>query len=261
MAHQISGFLIDIDGVLLTGNQSIPGAIEAIQFLLDKQIPYLLTTNTTRQSRITIWHHLKRIGFPIKEIDIITAPIAAAHWLKKKGVYRINLMVSGSTLHDFKDFKITSHQPKYVIIGDIGKDLTFERLNNTFRLIMGGAKILALQKNRYWQTIDGLTIDAGGVVAAIEYATKKRAKVIGKPNKEFFYQAAQLINLPPEELAVVGDDLESDIDGGKKAGMFTIMVKTGKFRKEIFKKSKIKPDIIFESIADLPNFISKTKEN
>lgn len=257
MLRQISGLLIDIDGVLVTENQCIEGAIEAINYLIDKKIPYLLLTNTTRQSRITIWHHLKRIGFPIEESELMTAPIAAAKWLKKRGVISINLFLSGSAVNDFKDFKITSFNPEYVVIGDIGRDLTFGRLNNAFRLIMGGAKILALQKNRCWQTDEGLTIDAGAIVAALEYATNKRALIMGKPRREFFSLAAEKLKIHLSELAIIGDDLETDIRGGQKAGLFGIAVKTGKFREGFMNKLKIKPDLILSSIADLPNFLSK----
>ncbi len=256
MPRQISGFLIDIDGVLVTGNQRIAGAIETIQFLKDKGIPFLLVTNTTRQSRITIWHHLKRAWFPIEEEDIYTAPLAAVNWLKNKGIYEIHLMTAGSAVNDFKDFKITAHNPKYIVIGDIGKDLTFDRLNSTFRLIMNGARILALQKNRFWQTEEGLTIDAGAIIAGLEFATGKKATVIGKPSREFFLQAARIIGIPPVELAMVGDDVDSDVGGAQKSGMIGVLVKTGKYRDELFKMSKIKPDRILDSIADLPNFIS-----
>ena len=255
MPRQIAGFLIDIDGVLTIDNQRVDGAVEAINFLQDRKIPFLLVTNTTRQSRITIWHHLKRIGFPIEETDIITAPIAAAGWLKSRGIVSVNLFLSGSAVNDFKDFKITAFNPEYVVVGDLGPDLTFDKLNNAFRLIMNGAKILALQKNRFWQTGEGLTIDAGAMVAALEYATNKRATIIGKPRKEFFLQAAGKLKIPVQELAMVGDDLETDIEGGQNAGLFGIAVKTGKFREEFLQQSKIKPGAIIDSIAELPEFI------
>jgi HAD superfamily hydrolase (TIGR01458 family) len=257
MPRQIAGFLIDIDGVLTIDNQRVDGAVEAINFLQDRKIPFLLVTNTTRQSRITIWHHLKRIGFPIEETDIITAPIAAAGWLKSRGIVSVNLFLSGSAVNDFKDFKITAFNPEYVVVGDLGPDLTFDKLNNAFRLIMNGAKILALQKNRFWQTGEGLTIDAGAMVAALEYATNKRATIIGKPRKEFFLQAAGKLKIPAQELAMVGDDLETDIEGGQNAGLFGIAVKTGKFREEFLQQSKIKPGAIIDSIAELPEFITQ----
>ena len=260
MSRRISGFLIDIDGVLLSGGQRIDGALECIQFLNEQEIPFLLITNTTRQSRITIWHQLKRAWFPIRESDIYTAPLAAVSWLRNRKAQDINLLISGSAVNDFKEFKMTAYNPEYVVIGDIGRELSFDRLNSTFRLIMNGAKILALQKNRYWQTEEGLTIDAGAVVAALEYATRKRATIIGKPSRDFFLQAARNLDLPPQELVMVGDDIEADVEGAQKAGMSGILVKTGKFREEIFKASKVKPAAVIPSIADLPKFINKALE-
>ncbi len=255
-APQISGFLIDIDGVLITGNHSIPGAAETLHYLQQQNIPFLLITNTTRKSRVNVWHQLKRFGLSVEQEQILTAPLAAVNWLKQRHVSAIHLFLSGSAVHDFRDFKITSGQPEYVVVGDVGNDLSFDRLNQAFRLLMRGARLLALQKNRYWQTSEGLTIDAGALVAALEYASHRRAIVIGKPRREFFLEGVKLLNLPPEKVAIVGDDLEADIQGGKKAGLQTIAVKTGKFRSYLLEKLKIKPDHIIESIADLPNLLS-----
>ncbi len=259
MSRQILGLLIDIDGVLITDSQRLTGAAETIQFLNDSQFPYLLVTNTTRKSRITIWHQLKRVGISVDESQIHTAPLAAVSWLKNKGTQNIFLLLSGSAVKDFKDFKITSGNTEYVVIGDMGQDLTFERLNTAFRLIMRGAKIIALQKNRYWQTGEGLTMDAGAVVAALEYASRKRALVIGKPRKDFFLEAAHTLGIPPDNLAMIGDDLESDIQGAQEAGLMGIAVKTGKFRETELKQSKIKPDKILKSIAELPDFIMQNR--
>ena len=141
------------------------------------------------------------------------------------------------------------------MVGDVGNDLSFEKLNQAFRLLMRGARLLALQKNRYWQTSEGLTIDAGALVAALEYASRKRAVVIGKPRKEFFLEGVKLLSLPPEQVAVIGDDLETDIQGGQKAGLQAIAVKTGKFRTYLLEKLKIQPDYILESIANLPDLL------
>lgn len=257
MSPQISGLLIDIDGVLITENQKIAGAIETIHFLYQRHIPFLLVTNTTRRTRLSIWNQLKRLGFPIHETQIFTAPGAAVNWLKSKNIRTIYLLLSGSAVKEFKDFKLTSANPEYVVIGDIGQELTFDKLNTAFRLIMKGAKILALQKNRYWRTQQGLTIDAGAIVAALEYATHTRALVVGKPRKEFFLQAAEMLKLAPRSLAIIGDDMETDIKGGQQAGLLGIAVKTGKFRPDTLEKNKIKPDVILNSIRDLPAYITE----
>lgn len=256
----ITGLLIDIDGVLITGNKPLPGALNAIHYLNNHHVPYLLVTNTTRKSRINIWHQLKRLGFPINESHLFTASMAAVQFLREKKISRIHLLLSGSALHDFKEFKITAGNPEYLVIGDLGADLTYEKLNSAFRLVMGGTRMVALQKNRYWQTSSGLSIDAGAIVAALEFATGKRAQVVGKPRKQFFLQAVQLLNREQKEVVMIGDDLESDIEGAQRAGLRAWAVKTGKFRQYVLQKTKIKPDKILESIADLPAILQKQTE-
>ncbi len=248
----IQGFLIDIDGVLYVGESVIAGAREAIHFLNENNIPYLLVTNTTRKSRYGLHSTLQRLGFKITLEHIFSAPYAAAQWLKEKNAERIYLFLRGDAYREFNAFKITHYQPQYVVIGDIGEDLTYQRLNQAFRMVMNGAKMVALQKNRFWKTPEGLSIDAGAIVAALEYATGKRAEVIGKPRKAFFKQALAQLGLEAQHVAIIGDDLEADIAGGARAGLVTIAVKTGKFREEDLKAATVKPDVLLESIGQLP---------
>ena len=248
-------FIIDIDGVLISDEQRIPGALEIINTLSEQQIPFILITNTTRKSRIAIWNNLKRLGFNIKENQILTAPIACVEWLKERNAKNIFTLISGSVINEFKDFVINAATADYVIIGDMGQDLNFEKLNTAFRLVMNGAKIIALQKNRYWQKADGLTMDAGAMVAALEFSTRKRATILGKPRKAFFMEAVKQINLPMSEIAVIGDDLETDVGGAQRAGLGSIAVKTGKFPSYNMEKENIRPDFILDSIADLVQFI------
>lgn len=257
MLPPIKGFFIDIDGVLILEKQPIPGARDAIDFLKREEIPFMLLTNTTRRSRSSLYTNLQRMGFPITMDQIYSAPFAASLWLKSKGVSSIHLYLRGDAYREFSEFRITTNKPEYIVIGDVGEDLTYDNLNQAFRLIMGGAKMLALQKNRYWQRGDGLAIDAGGIVAALEYATRKRAYVIGKPSLNFFQHAIRQMGLPPENIAMIGDDMEADIKGAARAGMQTIAVQTGKFqKKKLPRKSKL-PHYLLSSIADLPRWYRK----
>jgi HAD superfamily hydrolase (TIGR01458 family) len=115
---------------------------------------------------------------------------------------------------------------------------------------MQGAKLLALQKNRYWQTDVGLSLDAGPFVAALEYASGKRASVVGKPERDFFRLALEDLRLEANEVAMVGDDVEADVIGAKRAGLMGIQVRTGKWRADTRKA-----DLVIDSIADLPGVV------
>lgn len=255
MENTLKGFLIDIDGVLYVERQAIRGAVEAIQYLQKNKLPFLLVTNTTRRSRFSLLNNLQRLGFKIDIGQILSAPHAAAQWLKENGVKSISLFARGDTYREFKAFRITTNKPEYVVIGDIGEDLSYATLNQAFRLIMGGSKMLALQKNRFWQRNTGLAIDSGAIVAALEYATRQEAMVIGKPSREFFLQGLKVLNLPPENVAMIGDDMEADILGGAGAGLYTIAVQTGKFSACTREADSELPHQLLASIAELPGWL------
>jgi HAD superfamily hydrolase (TIGR01458 family) len=255
----IKGFLIDIDGVLYIGNERIPGAIKAVNYLRINDIPFLLVTNTTRKSRYSLQSYLHNMGFTIEIDQIYSTTFAARQWLLAHNISSVYLFLRGDGYREFKDFRVTANNPEYIVMGDLGEDITYNKLNHAFQLIMGGTKMLALQKNRYWKSGSDFVIDAGAIVAALEYATHKRAIVVGKPQKDFFKHAIKKISLPVSNIAVIGDDLESDILGGKRTGLFTIAVQTGKFSKEALQQAKVKPDLLMESIADLPNWIEESQ--
>jgi HAD superfamily hydrolase (TIGR01458 family) len=114
---------------------------------------------------------------------------------------------------------------------------------------MGGADLIALQRNRYWRTDDGLALDAGPFVAALEYASGKSATVLGKPERGFFQLALDDLGLRAHEVAMAGDDAEADVAGAQASGLQGIQVKTGKYRPG----AEGEPDLLLNSIAELPD--------
>lgn len=243
--------LLDIDGTLYVGDDAVPGAPEAVRALAGRGVPIRYLTNTTRFSRRELAGRLRALGFPAGDDELFTAPVAAAAWLAREGVRRIALYVPDSTLEDFAAFDVVADAPEAVVVGDLGEGWTFRRMNQAFRQLLGGARLVALQRNRYWLTPEGLTIDAGAFVAALEYAASVEAVVVGKPSLEFFRLAAA--SLPPgaEPALVVGDDVETDIAGARAAGLPAALVRTGKFREETLAAAPVRPDLVLESAARL----------
>ena len=142
-----------------------------------------------------------------------------------------------------------------MVLGDAGDNFTYASLNKAFRFVLDGAELVAMEKDRYWMGSDGLMLGAGPFVAAVEYAAGVEAKLIGKPSRNFFELALRDMSVRAEEAAVIGDDVVSDVAGGKKLGMKGILVKTGKFRKEALERAEVKPDLILDSVAELRGFI------
>jgi HAD superfamily hydrolase (TIGR01458 family) len=243
--------LIDLDGTVIHGDVAIPGAVLAIAALRAAGIPFRFTTNTTRHPRSTIVGVLRRQGIEVSEEEIVTPPVAAARWLKEHGARRVSLLLPAVGRAEFAGFELDGAAPEYVVVGDLGAAWTFERLNAAFRSLEGGARLVALHRNRYWDPGDGIALDAGAFVAALEYATGQEAVLVGKPNPNFFHAAAAGLGAAIERVAVVGDDLESDVAGAHAAGCVAVAVRTGKFRDE----TSTAPDAIIDSIAELPRWL------
>jgi HAD superfamily hydrolase (TIGR01458 family) len=143
-----------------------------------------------------------------------------------------------------------------VIVGDLGEAWDYGALNRAFRLVIGGADLIALQKNRYWRRSDGLALDAGPFVAALEYATEHTATVVGKPARAFFEQALADADAAADESVMVGDDIESDIGGALAAGLAAVLVRTGKYREDRVAASGIAPTATVDSVAGVPELLA-----
>ena len=250
----IQGFLFDLDGVFYVGDELIPGGIETLNYLTSKCIPYRFITNTTTKSRFQICKKLARWGIPIEESQIFSAVYAGVLKLRKWGNPSCFYFLKNEAKMEFDEFTENSINPDVIVIGDLDQEWTFENMNRAFNYVMNGSKILALHKGKYFQVDEGLQIDSGAFVHAIEFATSKSADVVGKPNENFFKLAIQDMGINNvSHIAMIGDDLINDIEGAQKVGIKSGLVKTGKFRKEILNQSNVKPDFILSSISELPN--------
>jgi HAD superfamily hydrolase (TIGR01458 family) len=198
------------------------------------------------------------MGFTIPERSIFTPPLAAVRYMKDAGKDRAFLLVTGDVGRDFAGACTDdgSVNTDYVVVGDAGDMVTYANLNHAFRCLMEGAHLIALERDRYWMDTDGLALSAGPVVAALEMAAGTIATVVGKPSKEFFGLALQDLGLQKEEVVMIGDDIFTDVGGAQDAGMRGVLVRTGKFRREVLEKSSIHPEAIINSVSDIRTLIA-----
>jgi HAD superfamily hydrolase (TIGR01458 family) len=248
-------FLIDINGVLYTDNIPINGAIETIDYLRDNKFSFRFISNATQSCRATLHKKLKRFGFDIREKELFTAPVATARYIRNTGMRRCYMLVTGDVYKDFKKEGIlrTDKRPDHVVIGDAGKDFTYARMNKAFNSILEGADLIAMEKDRYWRSPNGLALCGGPYTAALEYSTGIKATLIGKPSRDFLRMALKDMKALPKNTIAIGDDLITDIAGAQRAGMRGFLVTSGKHKKKDVKKSVIKPDTVLDSIAELKN--------
>lgn len=225
--NPIRGVLLDLSGVLYVGGAPLPGAPEALARLQGSGMPLRYITNTTRSTRRQIHRMLAGMGFSIPEAEIFTAPGAVRTVLEREGL-RPLLLIHPGLAPEFADFAGT--EPDAVVLGDAGDGFTYEALNRAFRLLMEGAPLLAMGDNRYFREADGLSLDIGPFLKALEYAAGVQGTVLGKPSAGFFHAAVADMGLEPGEVLMVGDDVEADVQGALDAGLQACLVRTGKYR-------------------------------
>jgi HAD superfamily hydrolase (TIGR01458 family) len=261
----VAAYLLDVDGTLLTESGAIPGAGTAIERLRRRGTPFRILTNITRRSRQSVVRKLGESGIDVSTGEVFTAVHAAVGWLKRRDTRVIAPFISEDALEDVADFDLVGGTsgnlpqttPEVVVVGDIGDRWSHQLLNEAFRYVMDGARLLVLQRGRYWLGPSGLEIDAGSYVAALEYATEQTAVVCGKPNVEFFEEAVEELGVQAVErsdgrmIVMVGDDLTADIQGAQRAGLQGWLVRTGKFRQDVLDASDIVPDRVIASVAEL----------
>ncbi len=257
----VRGVLFDLDGVLYNGDKPIEGAAEAVEAVRDSGIPSLFVTNTTSRPRSALVGKLRRFGVAATPDEFLTPPVAAAGWIRARGEGRAALFVPEATREEFRGLETPAESDapdlRYVVIGDLGSDWDYRTLNRAFRLLHENParELIALGLTRYWRSPDGANLDVAPFVAALECAAGRRATVLGKPAIEFFRQASAKLSLAPANLLMIGDDMQADAMGARRAGLQAALVRTGKFRQSDLDSGE-RPDWVLDSVRDLPALLA-----
>ncbi len=249
--------IVDLDGVIWRGGVPIEGAAEAVALLRARSKGLLFLTNDPTTSRAEQAARLEAIGVPARADDVVTSANATARFLAGSGLAGRRAFVIGSAA--FKA-ELTSiglrlvaadevHSAALVVVGGhTGFD--FDELRAATRAVANGAQLYAAGRDRVVPGKDGPEPATGAVLAAVETATGSKATVIGKPEPFMFLIARELL-CTHDRVAVVGDNLASDIAGAKRAGLDAILVLTGTSTEADLRASEYKPDLVLPSFAAL----------
>jgi NagD protein len=248
------GYLIDMDGVIYRGNETIPGAVRFVKHLEKEGHPFLFLTNNSQRTTRDVVAKLKKMGINVAERHVFTSAIATAQFVawQKPGGSASEIGEGGllNALHQY-DYTVTESDPDYVIVGE-GRAITLEMIEAAVRMVMGGAKLIATNLDPSCPTQNGsLRPGCGAIVAMIETATGKRAFSAGKPSPVMFRAARKALGLRTDETTMIGDTMETDILGGAQMGYRTVLVLSGGTSRGDLKNFAYQPDLVVESIADL----------
>lgn len=255
---RIDGVLLDIDGVLAVSWQALPGAVDTVAWLRAHEVAFRLITNTTTHTRSDLADTLGRAGFDVTADEIVTAVVATAAYLRERhpdaAVFVLSDGDAGQDLEGIRQVR-DPHEADVVVLGGACDDFTYPTINAIFQRLMDGAALVGMHRNLYWRTAEGWQLDGGAYVAGLEEATGREATICGKPAAPYFEQAIALLGVPAARGAMVGDDLVNDVLGAQAAGLTGVLVRTGKFRPEDLEGPSGNPDVVLDSVADLPELL------
>jgi HAD superfamily hydrolase (TIGR01458 family) len=211
-------------------------------------------TNSTLKSRLSCMQKLRRSGFQADEDEVITASYAAAVYLKSLNPRSCWVMVERAGLDEFKDFVIDEQNPEYVVVGDNRSRFDFTHLNHAVKLLLNGAKLIAMQGEQLDTSMGDVELNVGAWAGMLERASGKPAVYLGKPNPYNFSLALDSMGLKNNQVIVVGDRVHTDVLGARNAGLRSVLVRTGEFDPREL-DGEIQPDFICDSVRDLPAVI------
>lgn len=225
----LKALLIDIDGTLIFRGEAIAGANRALQDAADAGLAVRLLTNISARLPHHIAAELRAGGIHADEATIQTAGLACSAYVRAQAGASCHLLVPDAMAGLFEGIRRDATRPDFVVIGDVAERFDYALLNEVFRMLRDGARLVVPHRNLYW--FDGAgpaRLDAGAFIVGLEAAAGQQAVVTGKPSPVFFQAALDAIGVTAAEALVVGDDLLTDIEGARASGIASVRVRTGK---------------------------------
>ncbi|MFN8227439.1 MAG: HAD-IIA family hydrolase [Mycobacterium sp.] len=267
----VGGVLFDIDGVLVTSWMPIEGAAATLRTLAEHQIARSYLTNTTTRTRGQIAQLLTDAGMAVAPDEVITAAVLTADFVRDRYPdARCFLVNSGDIAADMPGLDIVSSVdthggptpdvPDVVILGGAGPEYDHVTLSWVYDWMAQGVPVVAMHRSTAWTTTDGLRIDTGMYLLGMEAVSGRQATAVGKPAPAGFLASAVRLGVEPDEMYMVGDDLNNDVIAGQVVGMTGVLVRTGKFRQDTLDRwaadeFAMQPNHVIDSIADLPELL------
>jgi len=250
----IKNLIIDMDGVLYRGHRPLPGAKEFLHHLEERREAYILVTNNATRTPEEYVAVLKEMGIEVSPQRILTSALATADYLRKTLPQGARLYLIGEeglySALAARGFEFGEHGVEAVVVG-MDRQLTYEKLKTATVAIRQGARFMGTNPDKSFPAQEAIVPGAGAILAAIEAATGLQPTVIGKPEPPLFQMAMRKMGATEKETAVIGDRLETDILGGQRCGLTTILVLTGISQQQDLEASDIKPDYVFQDLIHL----------
>ena len=250
---KIKGILCDMDGVIYHGSKILPGVPEFIEWLKERELPFLFLTNNPVYTPRELSQRLKRMGLEVSEEHFYTSALATAKFLdSQKPGCSAYVIGEGGLMNALYDVGITNNavDPDYVVVGE-GPSYSMESLTIATNLVMKGARLIGADYDVSGPTEDGIVPACRALVAPIELATGKKAYFCGKPNPLMMRTGLKMLNCHSAEAVMVGDRMDTDVISGMESGMSTVLVLSGVSTRETLRTYAYRPSIVLDGVGDI----------
>ncbi len=226
----VRGVLLDLDGVIYSDTEVLPGAEAFIENIRSAGIRLVAVTNYAGVRASDVVLKLERMGIQLAEHEVVTSGRATAEYVNAVAPNSRVLVLGEPALAEELTEKrlhvveVSDSAPEYVVVGYCS-EFPRARLEAATRCLLNGAKLVATNPDRLLPTPRGLIPECGPLIAFLEYAASIRARIVGKPNREIIDLALSRLGVHPSETVIIGDNLETDIEAGRRAGIATLWVR------------------------------------
>lgn len=247
------GYLIDLDGTMYKGKEPIPEAPLFIQQLRDKKIPFLfLTNNSTKTPESAAKNLQENFGIKAFPNEVYTSSLATADYLKSLGKGNKVFVIGEEGLKQAlrnKGFVEDLNDPDYVVLG-LDETATYEKFKIATLAIRKGAQYIVTNKDTNLPTEKGLVPGAGSLAALLTTATRVEPTFVGKPETIIMEEALKLLDLPAQDVLMVGDNYETDILAGINSDIDSLLVLTGFTNREDLADVSVQPTYTLNSLRE-----------
>lgn len=246
------GYLIDLDGTMYRGEEKIEEASDFIKVLVEKNIPYLFVTNNSSRKPEQVAEKLMSLDIPATPDHVFTTSMATANYMMERKPQATVYMIGEEGLRAAlleKGFILTDENPDYVVMG-IDREITYEKLTKACLAVRNGATFISTNGDIALPTELGMLPGNGALTSVIAISTQVEPIFIGKPEAIIMDQALKVIGTKREETVMVGDNYDTDILAGIRAGMNTLLVHTGVTTVEKLSQYEIQPTHVVHSLTE-----------
>jgi glycerol-1-phosphatase len=256
LADEFDGFLVDLDGVVWVGREKVPGAAEALRELLEAGKEIVFVTNNPSRPPAAYAERLGELGVAVGPERVVTAGIVVARLAAEAAPGGGALVLGREALREMvaaaglTPVEVADADAAEVVVVSGFRDFDYGYLLASKRALDAGAAFVATSRDPTMPMPGGAWPGTGAVLAAVEVASGRKAEIAGKPERHLFELARERI-AAAERVAMVGDRIASDIEGGRRAALETILVLSGATSREEAEAAVPPPDHVVESLADL----------